>query len=173
MMKIIFLDIDGVLQPGTQYRFKHDLDQLKNDLIKKNPDYGTMDKYDIGATYYDWDKAAVSLMIKLCETTGAQFVISSDWRLYSTLEQLRLLFALHNMDQYVLDTTVSMKTEIQYRYQEIQSYLDAHNDISHFVIIDDCYVTDFKEHFPSNFVWTGQKFTNENYEQALKILENG
>ena len=33
---VIFLDIDGVLQPwGRQDRFNHDLEQLKKDLASK------------------------------------------------------------------------------------------------------------------------------------------
>ena len=170
-MKIIFLDIDGVLQPGTQDRFKHDLDSLKNDLVQKNPAYESLNQYDIGATYYDWDKTAVSLMIKLCETTGAQFVISSDWRLYSALPELRLLFALQNMEQYVLDV-ISSGNNLS-RHEEIQSYLDSHDNITQFVIIDDRYIREFEENFPLNFVQTSWLFTEENYEKAIQILENG
>jgi hypothetical protein len=38
--QVIFLDIDGVLQPfGRQDRFNHDLEQLQKDLaaVKKSP----------------------------------------------------------------------------------------------------------------------------------------
>ena len=59
---VIFLDIDGVLQPhGRQERFNHDLEALRVQLAARyqNDDYLTMDRYDLGAVYYDWDKAAV------------------------------------------------------------------------------------------------------------------
>jgi len=171
MMKVIFLDIDGVLQPGTQHRFDHDLDKLKDDLIQTNPDYEIVDKYDIGATYYDWDKTAVSLLTDLCEKTGAQFVISSDWRLSSSLQKLRLLFSIHQMDKYVFDTLGTELTE-QQRYQEIQHYLQTHNNITHFVIIDDHYAYDFNEHFQLNFVHTDWVLTEKDYEKAAMILEN-
>ena len=170
MMKIIFLDIDGVLQPGTQRRFDHDLDQLKDDFAKKDPDYGLLDKYDIGATYYDWDKNAISLLKALCDETEAKFVISSNWRTQSSLKKLRLLFAIHNLDGYVFDTLDTEFTELR-RYQEIQNYLSCHDNISHFVIIDDWYISDFNEHFPLNFVQTEWVFTAENYEKSLTILE--
>jgi hypothetical protein len=147
MMKVIFLDIDGVLQPDTQHRFEHDLDKLKADFIQTNPDYEIVDKYDIGATFYDWDKTAVSLLTDLCEKTSAQFVISSDWRLFSSLQKLRLLFAIHQMDKYVFDTLETEITSLR-RYQEIQQYLQSHDNITHYVIIDDSYSYDFNKHFP-------------------------
>jgi hypothetical protein len=170
MMKIIFLDIDGVLQPGTQHRFDYDLDQLKDNFVKKDPDYGTLDKYDIGATYYDWDKNAISLLKTLCDKTDAKFVISSDWRTHSSLKKLQLLFSIHNLDGYVFDTLETEFTELR-RYQEIQNYLSSHENISHFVIIDDSYARDFNEHFPLNFVQTEWVLTAEDYEKSLKILE--
>ena len=44
--QVVFLDIDGVLQPsGRQDRFNHDLEQLQRDLAAKynNDEYLEMD----------------------------------------------------------------------------------------------------------------------------------
>ena len=49
---VIFLDIDGVLQPpSSQRRFKHDLEELRRSLADRFADeiYLGMDKYDLGA----------------------------------------------------------------------------------------------------------------------------
>lgn len=78
---VIFLDIDGVLQPtNSNQRFQHDLAALKTQLAVKyhNDDYLKMDQYDLGAVYYDWDKAAIKRLIKLCTGVPAEIVISSD-----------------------------------------------------------------------------------------------
>jgi hypothetical protein len=168
IMKIIFLDIDGVLQPDTQKRFDHDLDALKEEFVKQNREFEALDKYDIGAVYYDWDKTAIELMKKLCAKTGAGFVISSDWRI-KTLKKLKLLFSIHEMDKYILDTLPSELTGL-HRSQEIQNYLKEHQEIARFVIIDDAYSSEFNRDFPSNFVHTGWAFNLENYEKAEKIL---
>ena len=56
--RVIFLDIDGVLQPPSrQTRFKHDLEELRRSLAERFDDetYLSMDKYDLGAVYHDWD----------------------------------------------------------------------------------------------------------------------
>jgi hypothetical protein len=168
IMKIIFLDIDGVLQPDTQKRFKHDLEALKTNFAAQNKDFETLDKYDIGAVYYDWDKTAVELMKKLCDKTGARFVISSDWRI-KTLKKLLLLFSIHEMDEYILDTLPTEWTGLN-RNQEIQNYLKEHPEVTRFVIIDDAYGDEFNRDFPKNFVHTRWAFNNENYELAEKIL---
>lgn len=53
---VIFLDIDGVLQPlMSQTRFKHNLEELCVQLAHtyQNDEYLNMDRYDLGAVYYD------------------------------------------------------------------------------------------------------------------------
>jgi len=98
-MKAIFLDIDGVLQPGTQYRFDHiragELPALCKKLTEEHGyDYtsiletSTHAKYDIAAVYYDWRDDAVVLMKRLLEEEQAVIVISSNWKAngYDTME---------------------------------------------------------------------------------------
>jgi hypothetical protein len=95
---VIFLDIGGVLQShGRQNRFRHDLDKLRQDLAAQynNDEYLEMDQYDLGAVYYAWDKEAVERLRQLCLKTGAEIVISSDWRTYSPLSRLKDYFRLH------------------------------------------------------------------------------
>jgi hypothetical protein len=99
--QVIFLDIDGVLQPhGKQDRFKHDLDQMRIDLAAKynNDLYLQMDKYDLGAVLYDWDPDAVERLRKLCADVPAEIVISSDWRVFSPVSRLKDYFRLHDLD---------------------------------------------------------------------------
>ena len=56
-MKIIFLDIDGVLQPGSaRDRFNHDLELFKQEKIAENTAFAEVDRYDLGAVFYDWAK---------------------------------------------------------------------------------------------------------------------
>ena len=57
-MKVIFLDIDGVLQLYDSHnRFEHDRKALVSELSQKfHRDYSMYDEYDVAACDLDWDK---------------------------------------------------------------------------------------------------------------------
>ena len=81
-MKVIFLDIDGVLQPyNSGERFEHDSEKIVQELTdKKGIDYSQYYKIDVAAAYYDWDYSAVNTLRYILEQTDAKIVVSSDWR---------------------------------------------------------------------------------------------
>ncbi len=169
-MKVVFLDIDGVLQPPNfSNRFKHDLDQLRKDLAEKNPLFHTADKWDIGAVYYDWKKEAVENLKILLEKHNALIVISSSWRTYSALPILRLLFSIHDLDKYVYDKT--LEVYLSSRSGDIYHYLQTHPEIEQFVIIDDVSYN-YDTIFPENHVLTNNfyYFDEASFEEADKIL---
>lgn len=171
--KVIFLDIDGVLQPDTQYRFEHDLDETQRMLSKKynNEEFVTLlDKYDVCAVYYDWSREAVNNLKELLETTSAEIVISSDWKVGKTLHQLKLLFSLYDLDRYIIDKTQDMR---YYREKEINAYLKNHKDITSYVILDDMWY--IKEHFLNNMVCTRAQFFLDYsaMQEAKRVLEIG
>lgn len=68
-MKVIFLDIDGVLQPyNSEKRFKIDRKELRKKLSEEfDTDYTIYNEYDVAACYADWDKDAVEKMKKTIE----------------------------------------------------------------------------------------------------------
>ena len=80
-MKIVFLDIDGVIQPyNAKKRFDYVKDtSLLNTLEKKTKiDYRKYDIYDVYAAYYDWNKAALNRLKYTLEKTNSKIIISSD-----------------------------------------------------------------------------------------------
>ena len=177
MKKIIFLDIDGVLQPGyKQDRFDHDLKAEKKELAAQDARYGELDRYDIGAVRYDWNKQAVEYLRSLCEQTQAQIVVSSAWREGKSVGQLQMLFRLHGLDPYVVDKTVESfychpNSFYRHRDEQIALYLQQHNDIETFVVIDDGYVSELEKRFPNEFVQCYKIFNAVRYRLALHILQ--
>ncbi|MCY4264946.1 MAG: HAD domain-containing protein [Gammaproteobacteria bacterium] len=173
---VIFLDIDGVLQPPMdQERFDHDLGALQVELAEKfnNDVYLDYDEYDLGAIYYDWDLGAVERLRKLCDDLHAQIVVSSDWRLWKTMGMLRDYFHLHGLDCYIYDKTTTVEKLRFKRADAIREYLDRHPDINRFIIIDDGYSYELKKMFPDNFVHTASHFQEEDDIKARKILSEG
>lgn len=118
-MKVIFLDIDGVIQPlWKQDRFEHmnEIEELAKELDAKIPghsyyDYVTKDKYpeskqdsysrkcNLGAVCFDWSEKAIDYLKDILEKQNAMIVISSDWRDFGE-RTVRAFLAIYNLEKY-------------------------------------------------------------------------
>ena len=180
--KVIFLDIDGVLQGySSQERFEHikEMPALQKELSEKhNADYLAYDKYDVAAVYYDWDPHAVSLIKKILVETGAMIVISSDWRFSGDLQRMRDLFEIHDMGEFVVGMTgyieygksaAQCKKSSAYneRTLEILDYVSENPQIQEFVAIDDLNLSAGLE---GHFVHTQHLITDDDCNKSIEIL---
>lgn len=133
---IIFLDIDGVLQPySADTRFNYKLEELPQYFANKYNDKSFLqcDIYDLGAVYFDWDEVAVAIFKKILRTFSAYLVIHSGWRESISKNALVTLFKLYDMEDYILDVLPSGKKETV-----IEKYLSENKDfIENFIVIDD------------------------------------
>jgi hypothetical protein len=182
--KILFLDIDGVLQPyGSDERFEHikETEEFYSRLYEEiGFDLSGYNPYDVMAVYYDWDKDAVAELKRILDTTGAKIVISSAWR-DKTIYRMMDLCKIHNLDDYIIDATPDNDTRRQlfedpkykeihsYRALEIIIYLDEHPDIKNYVAIDDINLT--KELGEEHTVTTYNKMKTEDAKKCIKLLK--
>lgn len=164
-MKVIFLDIDGVIMPlGSHEYLRMDAQTFKALCVKEHPALADVSAYDLAAAEWDWYPRATKHIRQLVEQTQAKIVITSSWRIARTLHELQLLFSLHGLGDAVLDVTVDTGK----KEEEIQMYLWGYPEIEQYVVIDDM---DMRRSFHEHFIHVRDKyFTEENRDAALRIL---
>ena len=110
-MKIIFLDIDGVLNSDEYF------DKIKN--------------LNINGIENDIDVNKIVLLKKSLDETGAKVVLTSSWRYTRKAQELKQLLLIYGI---IVDCTPFIDNE---RGIEIKKWLQEHNDVQDFVILDD------------------------------------
>lgn len=138
-MKVLFLDIDGVLQPFSKSNrpiiYLKEMKQLIDDLSEKyNIDYHKYHKEDVKACYAYWDKEAVERIRTILDKTGAKIVVSSDWRAnywtWEPQEKMLEFLALHDLDKYHYGETEAMyhtgdkDPEVQANWEKLKAELE-------------------------------------------------
>ena len=166
MMKVIFLDIDGVL--NTQ-------------------DWHSRKTNDTPRDEFGWvfDPVAVENLAHIIKETGASIVISSSWK-FLGLAKLREMWKIRNLPGIVLDITPNtisdelllnanldeMKLGVC-RGNEIKEWLSKHKgEVSNYVIIDD--FDDLLPEQDDHVVLTDTLIgiTEFDAEKAIAILNN-
>lgn len=128
-MKVIFLDIDGVLNHEQFY-------QGKDPSIIKILDLNLhLDTYSL------------KLLNQICETTGAKVVLSSTWRRHQSLEKAREIFKLKGFTGEIIDQTPDLTinnpdflrgNEILKWVKQNEAMLGTnHREYKDYVILDD------------------------------------
>lgn len=142
MKRVIFLDIDGVLNNQSVLRAASRLDTISDQHVE--------------------------LVAHIVKETGAVLVLSSTWRLYRDLLRNAIrIFESHGLTLHdVTPAKISAK-----RHQEIQLWLDEHEGVEKFAIIDD----DGDAEIAGNFFKTsfiGEGLTKEIAEQVIQHLNS-
>ncbi len=145
-MKVIFLDNDGVICLANNWGSR--VKKRKKDkisLVMNDPDVEAKYRFDY------FDKKAVKVLNQVLEETGAEIVVSSDWRLYATLEELGDYYLSEGIIKKPIAFTkryigcdkpdefewVRRTMYEQQRCIEVRQYLIDHPEITHWVCIDD------------------------------------
>ena len=127
-MKIIFLDIDGVLNHNAFYVKRHE--ELKKGIKKEYP-------------YSEIDPTSVINLNSLISETDAKVVISSTWR-HSGLEYCKDVLEHHGFKGDIIDITPNLRSENCLRGNEIlkwvkdnESIVGKYYNFTEYVILDD------------------------------------
>ena len=149
-MKLIFLDHDGVICLSNNWGGRT---KKFAKYRSANPDT-SKDIKDAPVTFRfdDFDKKAIKILNKILEETGAEIVVSSDWKLYATLEELGEYYEEQGIIKKPIELTDNLKDctvhgdnfmwstmwdSEQMRTIEIKQYLHDHPEVTHWVAIDD------------------------------------
>jgi len=171
-MKVVFLDIDGVLQPFSK---KVRVNYINNDIIsllnnKYHINYNRYDIKDVSRVYYDWDKSAIERLRKILSVTDSKIIISSNWRNENKPNKIHDLLKIHNLEIYYYCDNKILNSSFdifENRANEIKDSLNRY-DISNYVVIDDWYP--LKEYFKNNIVCTNNIIEDNDVISAIKIL---
>ena len=168
-MKILFLDIDGVLNSDVYMASDEYYNACKDAGIKNHKSYEVVTK----AHHLHIDPAGVKLLNDLIAKSGVKVVLSSTWRIRYSLEEMNEMLKGRGATFEVTDKTPA-KMSYRQRQGDIREYLQDLKDEEGiepeaFVILDDM------EEFPAmqdHFVHTPEEtgITQEHVEKALKIL---
>jgi hypothetical protein len=112
-MKVIFLDHDGVICLSNNWGGR----------MKKQKKYGRKLSQGIGelpldARFDDFDRKAIEVLNSILEETGAEIVVSSDWKRWASTEELGVYYEQQGIIKKPIDCTPFFKD----LYGEDKSY---------------------------------------------------
>lgn len=135
-MKVIFLDIDGVLYPCFSRRTScFHAEAVRSRLQKEGISTEGITDWDLCSVVCGFQIAAVERLRRLCEQSGAKIVLETSWKCMRNLDEMKRLFSLWRLDSYIVDMTDN--EEMFFKEGAIQRYLDAHPAVENYVILDD------------------------------------
>lgn len=167
--KIIFLDLDGVLNTANYY------DRLQHEHLPTEDIFGTL-----------FDPKAVEQLSHIIDSTNAKIVISSSWR-YSGIANMRAMWKARQLPGEIYDITSlfvaddyireHMEEEnfdfyeamTSVREMEISAWLQEHPEVTNYVILDD--LDSFRQH-EAHLVKINPKtgIANDDTERVITIL---
>jgi hypothetical protein len=146
-MKAIFLDNDGVICLSSNWGSRH----KKQKKWGRTGEFKHSSKIPVEYRFDNFDNKAVKILNEILEETGAEIIVSSDWRLYATLEELGEYYT----SQCIIKKPIGITKKLgefdtpnnfvwsrqwdleQVRSLEIHQYLKDNPQITHWVAVDD------------------------------------
>jgi hypothetical protein len=149
MKSILFLDHDGVICLSNNWGSRS---KKWAKYRSENPDSSLEFKdKPVNCRFDDFDKKTIKVLNEIIEQTGCEIVVSSDWRLHATLEELGDYYISQGIIKRPVDVTDIFKDlfpkewsvlrfradlELE-RSMEINHWLENHPEVTHWVAVDD------------------------------------
>ena len=148
-MKVIFLDNDGVICLSNNWGGRS---KKWAKYRSANPESSKlMNEAPVFVRFDDFDKKAVTVLNEILEKTGAEIVVSSDWRFHANLEELGEYYESQGISKKPIGVTKklgdceqpkdfpwSRTFDLeQSRSLEILQYLRDNPEITNWVAVDD------------------------------------
>ena len=138
-MKVLFLDIDGVLNHECWYR-----DRFNKEIYPEG-----VPTYPLSEFYPE----SVKRLNKILKETGAKIVLSTSWRFDKDIDTI---LSVVGINQTIYDKTpyCGHKYGSLCRGKEIKEYLNNHTEITNYAIVDDD--SDMEPEQMNNFYQTSE-----------------
>jgi len=173
-MKIVFLDHDGVMCLSTEWGGR--MKKIKKWKLDNPGCNGYVNDPLIPAHVKmdNFNTKAVKILNEILELTDAEIVVSSDWKLHNTLEQLQDMFKEYGVIKSPIDVTPDkilkkMSDLESNRVSEINEWLINHPEVTHWVAIDDLDLSELPNFVHTKKMKEGIKHSGIK-EQILKFL---
>lgn len=183
-MRCIFLDHDGVICLSNNWGGRS---KKWSKYRSENPE-SSSDKRDapVFVRFDDFDEKAVRILNQILEKTGAEIVVSSDWKRWANVEEMGEYYE----SQGIVKKPIALTSDLadctweneeketwfwsprwdleMTRVVEIRQYLHDHPEITHWVAVDDLDMSKNGEPWKNwgldNFVLTPR--SNEGIKQS-------
>jgi len=162
-MKLIFLDHDGVICLQNNWGSRYKKQQKAN--WPKNQGFNL----PLNIRFDNFDKKAIKILNEILEETGAEIVVSSDWRFHATLEEMGQYYTSQGIIKKPIGMTgkslpsdthiFDYKTELEEtRTLEIKEFLKELPEVTHWVVIDDLDMSERFGPISGNYNWGLKNF---------------
>jgi hypothetical protein len=181
-MKVIFLDNDGVICLSSNWGSR----TKKQKNLGSEPVFNHKNQLPVEYRFDNFDVKAIKVLNEILKETDAEIVVSSDWRLHGTLEELGEYYTSQGIIKKPIGFTEvfnytswldegripvdfnwwRMDSREQERHFEIKDWLESHSEVTHWVAVDDLFMgihVEASAYGPhsrgwglENFVWTPQ-----------------
>ena len=178
-MKVIFLDHDGVICLSSEWGGRH----KKQNKWKGRKLSMTTLEMPVEYRFDNFNQKAIKTLNEILEETGAEIVVSSDWKRWANLEEMGEYYESKGIIKKPIALTTNLGQCNWYnnmtwiwsprwdlemtRVIEIKQFLHDHPEVTHWVAVDDLDMgkngEDWKDWGLDNFVLTPS--SNEGIKQ--------